>query len=164
MQATQEVYYEVAELGLTLKTPLAHGIQEAPAQDQHIYRLEVTMWFPQVQLVHANAADAHELPAILLAPVRIGMFGCMLSKSRLHVWLPAYMHLCSRPLILPDQAHLVCVPLYKLEIGQKLPSVQTRSPRALSAQYLFMAGSFVLAWAQLLTVHNYQNRLLCRPS
>lgn len=48
MQVTQEVYNDVAMLGLTLKTPWAHGILEAPAKDDHIYRLEVTMWFPQV--------------------------------------------------------------------------------------------------------------------
>lgn len=49
VQVAQEVYNEVAMLGLTLKTPLAHGILEIPAQNDHIYRMEVTMWFPQVR-------------------------------------------------------------------------------------------------------------------
>ena len=58
MQVAQEVYNEVAMLGLTLKTPLAHGILEAPIQDDHIYRLEVTMWFPQVNGCKGLAAAA----------------------------------------------------------------------------------------------------------
>ena len=49
VQATQEVYNEVAMSGLVLKTPLAHGILEAPAQNEHIYRMEVTLWFSQVR-------------------------------------------------------------------------------------------------------------------
>ena len=64
MQVTQEVYNEVAILGLVLKTPLAHGILEAPAQNDHIYRMEVTVWFPQVK---------HESPAVACCESQVGM-------------------------------------------------------------------------------------------
>ena len=76
MQVAQEVYNEVAMLGLTVKTPLAHGILEAPIQDDHIYRLEVTMWFPQVYACKGLAAAA--------TPVLAGTF-IHAEASLLHV-------------------------------------------------------------------------------
>lgn len=57
VQVTKEVYNDVALLGLVLKTPLAHGILEDPAQNDRIYRMEVTMWFPQVrQLLQVDSS------------------------------------------------------------------------------------------------------------
>lgn len=43
-----EIYEETAQLGLTLKMPLAHGILEVSQNKQHIFRLETNIWFPQV--------------------------------------------------------------------------------------------------------------------
>ena len=100
MQAVQEVYNEVAELGLTLKTPLAHGILEAPAQNQQVYRMEVTMWFPQVPQCcwcsqgASNCIGSSAHWHVSMHAVRVEL-GCM----------AACMHLWCRPLILPDDAH-----------------------------------------------------------
>ena len=44
-----EMYEETAQLGLTLKMPMAHGILEVSQNKQHIFRLETNIWFPQVQ-------------------------------------------------------------------------------------------------------------------
>ena len=56
----EEVLEEAAQLGLTLKAPLDHGILALPQEDNHIFRLEANIWFPQVYF-----------PACLLQPVCI---------------------------------------------------------------------------------------------
>ena len=48
VQVAKEVYDETAQLGLTLRTPLALGVLQSPEQDDHIYRMEATICFPQV--------------------------------------------------------------------------------------------------------------------
>ena len=66
-QVVEEVYEETAQMGLTLKTPLAHGILATPQQDNHIYRVEAAIWFPQV---YATAFILYLFQAALAGSVK----------------------------------------------------------------------------------------------
>ena len=47
-QVAEEVFEESAQMGMKLRAPLAHGILASLQDQQHIFRLETNIWFPQV--------------------------------------------------------------------------------------------------------------------